>query len=247
MKLLDHIHRLGQSLYVLLSGNVGGWNLTKQDSHSLRPKGYPGEQPMWTVVPTAKLGISPYNRVCQVVGTQGGNTVGIGTGWLWGAGKLLTAAHVVARADQVRIRMANQANWHSAVVAKIADGYFAPDGTERKTSQADVALLTPPVGWAAPVDALPSSSALAWVIGFQDGELVEHAGPAADFGSFISHDAHTAGEHSGCPVIQNGQYRGVHVGLFSESRRYMNPKPPAGSGRMNSAVRITGAVAAEFD
>lgn len=185
-------------------------------------------------MPADRLGQPPYNRCCQVE-----TPVAAGSGWLYAKGQILTAAHVVAGAASIRVRFAGQTDWINVTIGKIADGYYAPNGTERQCSPSDVAMLLPLVELAIGVEAFsPIGGGLCVAVGFADGVLVEHAATGLDVGPFIAHNCHTDHGHSGCPVFVGNTEYGIHVGLFNGSRVYLTPPQSQIKGYLNSAVRL---------
>lgn len=209
----------------------------------LQIEGFPGASPRWQAVPAAKLNTPPYNRICQVVASNGTQAFG-GTGWLHAQGQILTAAHVVAGATSIRVRFGDQANWIDAALGKIADGYFAPNGTQRKCSPQDLALIVPPGGHGVATDGFSqlAGAGLAAAVGFADGVLVQHVGNTADVGPFVVHNCDTDQEHSGCPLFIGSAVHAIHVGLFSGSRIYLSPPQSQTQGYLNSAIRLNTAL-----
>lgn len=214
----------------------------------LQIEGFPGANPRWQAVPVAKLNTSPYNRICQVVASNGAQAFG-GTGWLHAQGQILTAAHVVAGATSIRVRFAGQANWIVAALGRIADGYFAANGSQRKCSPQDVALIFPPEGHGIATGGFSqlAGAGLAAAVGFADGVLVQHFGNATDVGPFVAHNCDTDQEHSGCPLFIGNAVRAIHVGLFSGSRIYLSPPQSQTQGYLNSAVRLNAALVAPLE
>jgi hypothetical protein len=209
-------------------------------SEPFNTEGFPGTKPRWTPVPAAKLGMPPYNRVCQVRGIGGGSA---GSGWLYAKDRILTAAHVVAGAASVEVLFAAQGSWLAASIGKIAVGYFGPGGEERKCSADDLALIVPRTDVAIDVGPFGQlGGGLCVAVGFNKGVLVEHAGSGTDVGPFLAHNCDTNNEHSGCPVFAGGVVRAIHVGQFSGSRPYLHPPQSQTQGYLNSAVRLSAAL-----
>lgn len=194
---------------------------------------YPGAHPRWKKVDAAELGRAPYNRICQVRGQNAA-----GSGWLTAAGRVVTAAHVVAGGQTAQVRFADSHHWITASV-DVADGYLAANGTPRRCSAEDLATLRLPAGVDVPIAPFtPVPGGLVAAIGFHDGELVEHDGTSLEVGPFTAHNCDTEAEHSGCPLLKGGSLHAVHVGRFSGSAAYLSPPQSQTKGYLNSGVRM---------
>lgn len=209
--------------------------MSVQDDKALGVKiqDYPGGHPRWQKVDAAKLGHAPYNRICQVRGQSAA-----GSGWLTGAGKVVTAAHVVAGGQTADVRFADSQQWITASV-EVTEGYLAPNGTQRRCSAQDLATLRLPAGSNVAIAPFaPVPGGLVSAIGFHDGELVQHGGTSLEVGPFTAHNCDTEAEHSGCPILKGSSLHAVHVGRFSGSAAYLSPPQSQTEGYLNSGVRV---------
>jgi hypothetical protein len=158
-----------------------------------------------------------------------------GSGWLTDAGFIATAAHVLWGASLCEIRWADSPIWHPTADFKIHPKY----GAGKNGSQVDAAKIT---NFPARSGGLLASSALpnaVMAIGFHNGELVEHAGPAKLVTPFIGHDADTGPGHSGCPVLVGDKVAGLHLGEAMVSQAFLPPKEAARLDSLNCALRFS--------
>lgn len=206
------------------------------------PRGYPGDEPDWRVVPQTNLNKNPYRNIARIWKLDAaGNRKGVGTAWRWQKGLAITAAHVVDGAAAVDCVFADGviAEWQGD--ADIHPDYFTATSAPRVGSPEDIAVvgLSGLGGGGLEIGnvALPGEVS---VIGFPSkvDPMVEHKGEAWSGGDYLAHAAHTHKGHSGAPILQNGQVVGLHVAditAIAMWRPGLSINTPSGS---NAGIRF---------
>lgn len=180
----------------------------------------------WAPVPAARLGLSPYRQICEIVPLVSGKPQGSATGWLVAPGKVATAGHVLYngyfKADACRLRWANSPP--NNFIHITADSFrrnpsFRP---ARQGSSDDRAIILVPDGPSQPLPIhngpLPAQIA---VIGFQEAVLVESPGRPLSVPPYLGHNAAADQGHSGAPVLAGGAVAGMHIGNGGKAREFL--------------------------
>lgn len=204
---------------------------------------YPITGAAWNRVPAIHRAVEPYNRICEIVAERPGYGSKVGTGWYHERGSILTAAHVIHGADQVKVRFANETQWRTATGVEITPGYLDRAGEPRECSPKDLGRISIDLGANGPIYQNITFARIAnrvgyCVIGFVKEELVEHVGSGEEIDDFIAYNAHTSSGHSGSPVFLRGRLVGIHVGAFNASMKFMTSFRGNDAAYLNSAVRI---------
>lgn len=200
------------------------------------PRGYPGEQPDWRIVPATNLIKFPYRNIARIWKLDAaGNRRGVGTAWRWREGLAITAAHVVDGAAAVDCVFTDGVKTEWQGVTDIHPDYFTATLAPRIGSPEDIAVisLSDRSGGGLEIGdiALPGEVS---VIGFPSkvDPMVEHKGEAWSGGEYVAHAAHTHKGHSGAPILQNGKVVGLHVAditAIAKWRPGLSIKTPSGS------------------
>jgi V8-like Glu-specific endopeptidase len=189
----------------------------------------------------ASLNIKPFLQICDILALSAGQPINKGTGWLCAPGVIATAGHVLYGADSCKVRWSSSPQVHQTANIAIHPA-FDPS---RIASDVDLAKIGGVPGPEEPLTPLLEAAAFVMAAGFQEGVLVEHSDAAKMVSPYLGHRAHTAGGHSGCPLLVGDKVVAVHIGTAAATRQFLSPAKAAQLNTLNSGILI-GAPSTQF-